>query len=259
MTLAIRWGEDDTEKGGFLYFDAVTAYTQNYKGQVTKHPVDGGGNITDHFIRDNPSFTLSAIITGVDISTGSYLVQDLDNQTPLNTKQSPNAVSVHSTDDSLLKRFLPEVIGQFLPEPTPQVVMDDAREDLIEQIRELLISLTHGEAFNEDTLQFEQKIELVRLLEFDKLLIKRITSNLVVTGITFKEDAASGFALYCDISFEQVTFANLRKTTVISGTVGTELSKKAASKSDKGKVSSADSPDSTVREDVDDKIREVFN
>lgn len=263
MTLAIRWGEDNTENSGFIYMDAVTSYTRNYKGQVTKHPVDQGGNITDHFIKDNPTFTISAVITGVDISTGTYLIQDLEGNTPYNSGVAPSAVSVNSTDDSVLRRFIPDSLGQFLSDSTPDVVVDTQRIDLIEQIRDALISLNSGVKFNEDTGQFDSNIELVRLFEFDGYLLKRILNNLVITNITFREDANTGFALYCDITFEQITFASLRKTEIPQDVQQT-LSKKAASKEDQGKQNSLEVdedelPDQTDRDGLRTPYGDVVN
>lgn len=238
MTLAVRWGEDLTDDlGGFIYFDAVTAYTQNFKGQVTKHPIANGGNVSDHFIRDNPVITLSGVITGVDISTGVYLIQDGNGIEPSNTFPPPSAVSVNSTDQSVLQKFIPDSIGKFLGDATPNVTVDARRADLIEQIRQALMNLATGDVYNSDTGQFRPQIQLVRLFEFDKNLIRRIINRLVITNVTFKEDANSGYALYCDITFEQVTFANLKKTTIPKDVVNS-LKKKGATKSDKGKQDS---------------------
>lgn len=237
MSLAIEWGDSSVQDGGFIYLNAVTAYTQNYSGQVTRHPVDGGSNITDHYIRDNPKFTIGAVITGVDISTGTYLIQDLDGNSPYNSNAAPNAVSVNSTDQSVLKKFIPDSIGQFLSDSTPEVVVDSRRTDLIEQIRQALIDLTSGVIFNDRTGQFDPSIQLVRLFEYDNTLLRKVINNLVMTKITFKEDANTGYGLYCDITFEQVTFAFLKKT-VIPKDVQDSLKKKTASKASKGKQDS---------------------
>lgn len=238
MTLAIRWGEDnDVEGGGFIYMDAVTAYTQNYSGQVTKHPIANGGKVTDHFIRDNPIITLSAVISGVDISTGTYLIQDLVGNSPFNVNEPPTPVSVTSTDQSVLKTFLPDSIGQFLNDNTPEVVMDSRRIDLLEQIRQALIDLSNGSIYNEKTGKFDPDVQIVRLFEFEGAALKKIINNLVMTKITFKEDAKSGYGLYCDITFEQVTFAFLKKT-VIPKDVVNSLKKKASTKDSKGKQDS---------------------
>lgn len=237
MSLAIEWGDSSVQDGGFIYCDAVQAYTQNYSGQVTKHPIDAGGNVTDHFINNNPTFTIGAVITGVDISTGTYLIQDLDGNNPYNSNEAPTPVSVNSTDQSVLKKFLPDSIGQFLSDDQPEVVVDTRRTDLIEQIRQALIDLTSGVIYNDKTGQFDPSIQLVRLFEYDNISLRKVINNLVMTKITFKEDANTGYALYCDITFEQVTFAFLKKTTIPKD-VQDSLKKKSSSKASKGKQDS---------------------
>lgn len=237
MSLALRWGNDNEEGGGFIYMDSVTAYTQNYSGKVTSHPVDGGANISDHFVKENTKITISAVITGVDISTGTYLIQDLVGNAPFNSEQAPNAVSVNSTDQSVLKKFIPDSIGQFLSDSTPEVVVDSRRTDLLEQIRQALIDLTSGVLFNEKTGQFDPNIQIVRLFEYDKTLLLKVINNLVMTNLIFKEDPNTGYGLYCDMTFEQITFAFLKKTTIPKDIVNS-LKKKASDKSSKGKQDS---------------------
>lgn len=241
MSLAIRWGENNSDDGGFLYLDAVIAYTQNYTGQVTKHPIDAGASIVDSYVKDNPTFTLSGVITGVDVSTGSALIQDLDGNFAFNTRLAPNTVSVTSTDNSVLTQFIPDSIGQFLPSTTPSVVMDSARAEIIDQVRDALIDLTSGSKLNEETGQFDSNIQLVKLFEYKGTLINRIINNLVITSVRFNEDASTGNALYCDITFEQVTFAFLKKTEIPKDVQQT-IKKKASPKKSIGKC------DSTIKD-----------
>ncbi len=254
MSLALRWGLDANGqtgvKAGFLYFDAVTAYTQTLNGSVTKHPIALGGSITDHFIRDNPRFTLSGIITGVDISTQSYLIQDLDGNSPYNVFEPQDPVSVNSTDQSVLQRIIPDSIGQFLSDTTPEVVVAEGREPYIETIKEYLADLMSGFVYNEMTGGFDPDIQLVQLFEYQDALVRRIASNLVITGMNFKEDPNTGEALFVDLTLEQVTFAYLKRTNVPKDVVDA-LKKKAATKTDKGKV------DSTPQTDGNDAPKDV--
>ena len=249
MSFAIRWGGTNPDEGGLIYMDAVVSYSQNFSGQVTKHPVDGGAQISDHFISQNPVFTMSAVISGVDISTGSYLIQDNDGNFPYNVTTAPTAVSVNSTDSSVLSRFIPDSIGQFLPDSSPDVVVDPARSDLIEQIRDMLKDLISGVKFNDTTGQFDPNIQVVQLYEFTGRLLKRIQNNLVVTSVQFKEDANTGYGLYCDITFEQVSFVYLKKTD-IPRNLGAGVSGKGSGKKELGKVDGtvqdADASDSDV-------------
>lgn len=241
MSLALRWGENNSEDGGFIFFDAVQVYTQDYSGQITQHPIDAGASITDHYIKANPKFTISAVITGVDVSTGSYLIQDLEGNFPFNVSFPPNPVSVNSTDNSVLSQFIPDSIGQFLPSTTPDVVMDPVRAEIIDQVRDALIDLTSGSKLNEETGQFDSNIQIVRLFEYKGTLLNRIVNNLVITSVRFNESPDTGYALYCDISFEQVTFAFLKKAEIPKD-VQQSIQKKASPKKSVGRC------DSTIKD-----------
>lgn len=240
MSFAIKWGDNTTENdpySGMLYFDAITVYSQNYSGQVSKHPVDGGSPITDHFIKQNPVFTISGVFSTDDISMGTTLITDGDGNYPLNTREAPTAVSVTSTDLSALGKLLPDSIGQFLSDQSPDVTIDLARTDLTDQIREALIQRLDGVKYNEKTQQFDSFIQLVQLYEFTGSVLKRIIPRLVITNLAFREDANSGNALFCDITFEQVTFAYLKKTAIPKDVVSS-MKTKSSTKSNKGKQDS---------------------
>lgn len=239
MTIALSWGATPEEQG-LIYLDATTLYTQNHNGQVTKHPVDGGYTISDAFIRDNPKFTVNAVITGVDISQNTYLLQDLNGNSPFNARQAPDAVSVNSTDKSLLRRFIPASISQFLPALDPDISTQGSRTDLLDQVRQLLVNLMSGKKFNEKTQQLDSHVEIVAIYEYEGTFIKRVLNNLVMTNITFDERPDTGEALYCNMTFEQVTFVTLKKTEIPKTVSG--LNKKASSKKTLSKA------DSTVKD-----------
>ena len=256
MTLALSWGSTPEEQG-MIYLDAVQVYTQNHSGQVTKHPVDTGGVIVDHFVRQNPVFTISAVITGVDISQGTYLLQDLNGNHPFNTRPAPTAVSVNSTDKSLLKRFIPASIGQFLPSFDPDISTQGSRTDLLDQVRQPLVNLMSGTKFNEKTQQFDSNVEVVAVYEYEGTFIKRILNNLVMTNITFDERPDTGEALYCNMTFEQVTFVTLKKTEIpktVSGVSKKASSKKTLSKAD-STVKDAENPPSGETTPNEDALR----
>lgn len=237
MTMGIKWGADDPENQGLIYLDAVTAYSESHSGKVTSHPVDTGSVITDHYTRDNPKFSISAVITGVDISNNSYLITDGQGNYPFNTSISPTAVSVNSTDNSVLNKFIPGSTNQFFSSSSPDVVMDGERTDLLDQIKFFLIDLMSGVKLNPVTNQFDSNVQIVELYQFEGTLLIDIVFDLVMTNITFEERPDTGRALYCNISLEQVNFVSLQKTT-IPVTVTPTLSKKVAKKKTETKCNS---------------------
>jgi len=255
MSLAISWGVDNAQNSGMVFFDAVTAYTRNKKGQVTKHPIASGSSVTDHYISENEIVTLSAVISGADIATNSVAIEGDNRTKPFNVFPQITAVSVNSTDQSVLQKFLPDSIGQFLQDSRPDVVLDTARQDILEQVRDSLNQLTSGVIFNDKTRQFDPNIQLVKLYEYDGVILRKSINNLVVTNLSFKEDPNSGYALYFDMTFEQVTFAFLKETAIPKDIINS-LKKKAAPKSTKGKVNGT--PDSgTPPKENEDASREA--
>jgi hypothetical protein len=258
MSLAIHW--DDENGGGFIYMNVVTSYSQDHSGKVTQHPIDAGGNVTDHFVKNNSKYKIGAVITGVDISTGTYLIQDLQGNSPYNSYTLKSPVSVNSTDSSVLKKFIPDSVGQFLSDTTPDVEVDFGQTDLLEQIKDTLISLMSGEILDPTTGRYNPNIQLIDLYEYDGYTLTRVINRLVLTSVTFRETPDTGYALYCDFSLEQVTFVNLKQTELPSD-VQSSLKKKASSKSSKGKqdskVQDAGSGDNPPKDSDIDPLRQA--
>lgn len=241
MTFALSWEADEIQAGGFLLFDAITSWNRSFTGAVTKHPIDGGSNVSDHYINNNPVFTMSAVISSADISTTSVLLSDENGNEPSNTVNPPTKVQISSTDQSVLMKYIPNTIGQFLPDLEPDVRVDMVRGDIFEgdtteKIQDVLINLQSGEGYNLIKKRWETNIRPVNLFETDGFLtlVKKLPANdnsaLIITSINFREDVESGYAIYADITFEQVRFTNLKKVTVPPELVHKPVQKKVATK-----------------------------
>lgn len=248
MTFCLGWEADELQAGGLLYLDAVLTWNRSYSGTVSEHPIDSGGSVADHFVSSNPTFTLSAVISDSDISTTSALLADADGNEPFNTSLPPSAVTVESTDSSLLMKFIPNSISQFLPDTMPSVVMDDFKGDVfgttLEGIQDILANLISGEGINQITGQWEAIIRPVELYETDGFLtlVKKLPSSdnkaLILTNLSFREDSETGQGLYADMTFRLVRFANLKKVTLPPDLVQAPVKKKAAAKKSLGKCDS---------------------
>lgn len=258
MSLAIKWGSQDTpnDPSGMLYFDAVTMYVQEFKGQVTKHPIDTGASITDHFIKDNSVYTISGVISGVDLSSIPFSIRDQEGGSVINSRQQPVSVSFNNAASGLLQ-YLPESIGQFLSVGLPDPVVDETvRTDLTYEIlsKDLIKGLLNGLKYNSKTNKFESYIQLIELYEFDGNNIRDIIDSLVITNFKVQEDADTGDGLYFDISLEKVQFATLEKAELPTGVA-------SAIKKNKGKQNSTpkgvDSGASDAPKNDEDRLKQI--
>ena len=254
MTLALKWGDPKKtdEFSGFIYIDSVGSYTQEYRGQVSKHPIDTGASVSDHFISENPVYNITGVISSTDFSNIPYYIRDQENNRPFNAQQQPPPVSVQSTGGDLLQ-YLPDTIGQFLNLSSPTVeVFGDVRTGLSSEIasKDMIELLLLGLKYNPKTDRAESNIQTVQLYEYDGLNIRDIITDLVITGFRVREDAETGDGLFLDLTLEKVRFALVKKV-VLSKDVSDSLKKKAATNSNKGNKSSQSKDVESAKEDKD--------
>lgn len=209
MSLAIKFGnflDDKPTTSGFVYIDAVLNYSRDFKGQLTSHPIGSGSNISDHFIRSNPTYSFSGVISGADISRGTYLIKDLEGVTsPSNTHLDIPQVQIQSSNKLL--SLIPQTISSFFVDAESSVRVDTSvKRQTLEEIRiilERLFDSSNSSPF------------IVKLFEYEGSKVTKLIDNLVCTSLSFREDAESGYALYVDMTLEQATFTAL-KTTKLS-------------------------------------------
>lgn len=242
MSIALQWGyysKIPSKSKGFLYFDAVTSLREQYSGQVTENPIDGGGKITDHFTRDNPVITLSVVLSGVDISINGVDITDgsINGEAPQNRKDrravKTQSVSVGNPAKNSLTKYLPDVVGQFFKPTKPDILLPAQEVDTLRQMKDKLKSL-----FDDDGAT------IVKLYEYYGNNLKTpAISNLVMIGLSFSETPEQGEGLFCEITLKQVRFTYTKKENIPKD-VADSLSAKAESLSDKGVQ------DSTVQENA---------
>ena len=208
MSLAIRFGDDEDVESpqGMIYFDAVTKYSQSLKGSLTSHAIGSGGKISDHFIRENPVYSFSGIVTAADISIGKVYLTDEFGYYPDNADQTDlEPVRIKDNGNALIS-FLPDVVSSFFVDPAPSIKVDT---------RERQMSL-RGVKRSLEALLEKDGISFVTLLEFKGKVLDKdgVIPMLVVTSLSFNEDENSGDALYVDITLEKPTIVELMNTSI---------------------------------------------
>lgn len=232
MTIALKIGDDDTQVKAFIYLDAVTMYTRTMSGKVTSHPVDSGVNISDHFISNNQKFQLEGVITAADITGISDLVR-IGNDKPMNARSRPTQPTISGADESL--KYVPEGAKQFFQQGSPTVQVTNANVEVsLPEIEEILNILMTATYYNEADKRWRNKMVTTVLYEMDGNNFANAKTDLVITDVSFREDADGGDALFISLSLEKVRFVTLNQTEIPSK-AKPSVRKKASDKESKGK------------------------
>lgn len=225
-----------------IWLDAVIQWDKNYSASVTKHRVEQGGKISDHASEENPTFSISGVVSGVDFGSTKPIISEEDAKaygigTEINVEQI-NHVVISSTKQPLIVKLLPDSLRQFLTSDVPpSVEFQPARlveSDIMITIERILIELNRGVKKIVNKRNVTQK-ELVTILEFDQNgKIINDHKDCFLTSVSFSENADSGYALYPNLTFEQIRFVPLISTTIPTN-VAPSVKNVRVDKSDKGK------------------------
>lgn len=251
MSIALKIGDDESEVQGFLYLDAVTMYSKSLKGRVSSHPVDSGANIADHFIAENPKFSLRGVVSDVEISGVSDMV-NLEGRVPMNAISLPATPLIQGQEKSL--QYLPSAVRQFFERKEATVGVSDATTPSnIPAVEALFRQLMTGLSYNQTDRRWRNKMTLTTLYEMNGYNFSNAHTDLVITSVEFSEDPDSGDALYLDISLEKVRFATL-KSTELPKKATSNKKKKVAGTSDKGKQTVTEGTDTSNSKDAPKKL-----
>lgn len=236
MSLAIKFGDNDdpNQLSGFIYFDVVTKFSKQLSGRVTAHPLDAGANITDHYISENPKFSIAGVISSADIS-GIPSQIFIDGEAPLNVNPQAQAVVVNDSFSGVLQ-FSSSVGAQFSNSASETVTVDSRqRTEYREQINALITKLMTGLVYNDQEKKLRNRMTLITLYEFIGDILNIESSDLVMTSCSFDEDPDTGSGLYVTMNLERVSFVTLQKTELPKD-VAKSMSKAAQSTSKKSKA-----------------------
>lgn len=245
MSLVLEFGNIDGsgEVSALFYINAVTNYTKKVSGKVSKHPLDAGVSISDHFIADNLTFSIRGVITSADITyaayTTSFAAVGVNN---VQMGEPPIAITVDD-GSSLLSKFIPDVVGQFLSPVEPEIVGDtssvsEAGGSFSEFIEKMILSVI----YNPSTNSYRNSLVPVSLYEMEgNTYSKAPYSNLIVTDFTVEETPDTGNGCHFTMTLEQSRFVDIR-TDKLPEDVNESVKKQAAPTENKGKADSTTKP-----------------
>lgn len=262
MSIAIKFGDstDQNSLSGAVYFSAVTSYTKDYSGRVTEHPIEAGASVSDHFISNNPKFTIEGVISSVDFSNIPSMIRLGDTQDPVeNNRAAPTEVSI--IDTSGLRRLIPGVVDQFIPTSVPTVVMEQSFAGSYKMSMENLFEgIINGLFYNPTRKRWENRMTTAVLYEMEGSQVSRPIPNVIMTSCRVNEDEESGDSLFLSMTFEQVRFVTLEKAEAPKPT-DTKTQRGASEKKDMGnKPGTVDDPKNppndrvTVQSEIDKAV-----
>jgi len=199
MTYAIR-----RTNGDVLYFDAITNVEETYTAQVTKHPIASGAFISDHTIVDNKKFSLRAILSDADFNLNRPSEEGFQTVTQkqfVNDTQTDIPVKI-TNEGAKWRSFLPEVVSQFTANTIPTVTVTPQTK------------AKTANAVRFDLTDMFEKKEPFTLVEYSSNLISRSWDNIVMTSLSFAEDADTGTGLFPNMQMEQVRYTNVENVLI---------------------------------------------
>ncbi|MEE5131426.1 hypothetical protein V2J82_13330 [Pseudomonas alliivorans] len=191
------------QSGDILWFDAITAITEQYSATATRHPMANGASYTDHVTVDNLKFSVSAILSDADFNLSRPFLSVIDVDTSKQfTNNSQVVYPVTITEKTTINRLLPEVIAQYTKDTIPDAfVTPQAKVKLAISVKSDLIDMINSR-------------EVFGFVEYAGDVVVRSYKNCVLTSLGFSEDVSSGEGVFPAMQFEQVRFAEVKTIRV---------------------------------------------
>lgn len=260
MTFCLRLGKVDADVAngdifGFFYISAVTSFSIENGGTLTKHRLDSGAEVNDHYIPNNPKFKLDGVISSADItynpSNTNSIIGQILGEGVMNGDLPPKATTIDTSSSGImqyvpdiLENMIPDVVAQFLPVSDPEIVVDEDVKPLYgDQFAMLIREMTTRITYNPTTALYQNSIVPCALYELRGNDYVRVYEDLIITSFIPTETPDSGDALTFSMTLEQMRFVRSIKDT---SSVAQEMAKKVAQSNNKGKT------DSTTKSKTED-------
>jgi hypothetical protein len=204
-----------SQEGDVVFFDVVTRYSQSFRSQLTQHPVDGAGTVSDHVVKQNPQVTLSGIISGADFnqSKPQNLSEEQRNRlqvgaSVIDPASIASIIEIKSEDGAL--NLLPGSVSQFTSNSVPTIE-----------------NLSEGRGNEKDVFTllkgYSDRKEAVNIYEFDDVgegmtivdeLPEKPSQRVYITNLSKDETAQQGDALTVNMTFQIATVTTLQEEEV---------------------------------------------
>lgn len=223
MALALLLEDDSV-----IYLDAVTNFSKSRRSSVSSHTVDASSKISDHVSKDNPQFSIRAVVSSADFHTPSTRSPEILEEEDVDNEYNRPSEEALIRDNSSLLDILPGSVQQFLTSQESSVELQDFRGYSHQAARDRL------ERMWDDS-------EIISILDYDydyqlgRTVNTRLLENCTMTSFDDVEEPESGDALTFSATFEQIRFVYVKEVDVeIARQPSSEVSDSASSEENRG-------------------------
>jgi len=168
-----------------IVFDSIEGFSEGRNGQVTSHPVEDGTRISDHIIVDNKRIKLQGVVS--DYNFFNPVKDYLNFRAPEYTYNRTEALNRADKAGNFTKEGVDVPSAYARPDAAVMGSMQ-AVKDKLEEVHTKKLLLT-----------------VLRYATDGKGSVIDPLTNCVLTDLSFNERPDGGYALYCDLSLEQIT------------------------------------------------------
>ncbi len=238
-----------TQNNDVILFDSILSFSESYQGSVTSHAVEDGSKISDNIVTENLKLKIQGMVTdynfwnplkdaanvavpGYDYNrTGALGLTDSNGSPALSDAPVPSDYAGKDNDTNTSVKAAMDVVRQ--------------RLITIQRSKEIVTVLGY----------------IVR--EKDSLIVKY--ENCVITDLSFDTSPDGGYAIYPNISIEQINVVKVKVTQAEADKItvakvagqGTDTTGKGNVAGTKGTVSTEDRDSNSGYEYWVDKSQEA--
>mgnify|MGYP000290557483 CR=1 FL=1 len=177
-----------------IVFDSITSFSESYAGSVSSHPVEDGTKMSDHAVSENTKIRINGVVTDYNFFNP---LKDFANSTvPVYEYQrSTSMLSINSEGNIETASSTPP--KDYLTSGGDSI---KASEDVVKnKLKEI-----------------KSKNLFVTILAYDFKRNNNIIEsfpNCILTDLSFERNEESGYAIYPNMTFEQVVVTSVKTIT----------------------------------------------
>jgi len=218
-----------TQNKDIIVFDSILSFSEAYQGSVTSHPVEDGTKISDHVITENVKLKISGVVS--DYNFWNPLKDGLNVSVPAYNVSRSDKMGKIEEDGTVVT--------------SQQIIPNDYADNEGNSVKAV------SQIIKEKLKAIQRNREFVTVLGYNvegKDGVVERWDNCILTDLSFDTTSDSGYAVYPNISIEQVNVAQVKVTQAKSDKIIVKsLADQAAGVDGKGVQKGSSKKDGTAQ------------